>query len=200
MPEEWCNFAWLQSTINVLSFQNGRPWLHWPLIAGSWHCQIMTGFISQIQRLAFEVFSFVQFNLLWDIDNIILFRPVLLKQHRLLCSIQWTDRNQFNRFSTRTSRTLIDIRVFKQIFLDWNLGSMFLWNDFSLICFSERLSMRHQRAYLASSPGFLMGYLHLFTGPRCLWGPVYGSRPLYIRELCETLLMWLWLMMIPTQY
>ena len=40
-----------------------------------------------------------------------------------------------------------------------------------------------------------------FTGPRCPWGPVYGSRFLYVSNgLCETLLMWLWLMMIPTQY
>ena len=30
-----------------------------------------------------------------------------------------------------------------------------------------------------------------------LWVPVY--LPTYIQELCETLLMWLWLMMIPTQ-
>ena len=40
----------------------------------------------------------------------------------------------------------------------------------------------------------------IFTRPRCLWGPVYGSRCLYVRHFCETLLMWLWLMMIPTQY
>ena len=51
---------------------------------------------------------------------------------------------------------------------------------------------------------FKLYQTHIFTGPRCLWGPVYGSRSLYltpyIRQLCETLLMWLWLMMIPTQY
>ena len=33
----------------------------------------------------------------------------------------------------------------------------------------------------------------IFTGPRCLWGPVYGSRALYLchylRQFCETLLM-----------
>ena len=42
----------------------------------------------------------------------------------------------------------------------------------------------------------------IFTGPRCLWGPVYGSRCLSVttRPLVETLLMWLWLMMIRTQY
>ena len=39
------------------------------------------------------------------------------------------------------------------------------------------------------------------TGPRCIWSPVYGSRCLYLpQDLFETLLMWLWLMMIPTQY
>ena len=45
----------------------------------------------------------------------------------------------------------------------------------------------------------------IFTGPRCLWGPVYGSRCLYvthyIRHFFETLLMWLWPMVtIPAQW
>ena len=33
----------------------------------------------------------------------------------------------------------------------------------------------------------------IFTGPRCLWGPVYGSRSLYVttRPLVETLLMFI---------
>ena len=30
---------------------------------------------------------------------------------------------------------------------------------------------------------------NVFTGPRCLWGPVYGSRCTSVQELCETLLM-----------
>ena len=76
------------------------------------------------------------------------------------CCAQYSGQTEI---SPTGSRTLIDSRVFKQIFLDCNLGSLFLWNDFSLICFSERLSMRHRRAYLASSPGFLMGYLHLYS-------------------------------------
>ena len=42
--------------------------------------------------------------------------------------------------------------------------------------------------------------LGIFTGPMCLWGPVYGSRCLSVTHVFETLLMWLWLMMIPTQY
>ena len=41
--------------------------------------------------------------------------------------------------------------------------------------------------------GPLMGESFIFTGPRCLWGPVYGSRSLYlsmyVRQFCETLLM-----------
>ena len=44
----------------------------------------------------------------------------------------------------------------------------------------------------------------VFTGPRCLWGPVYGFPclylPTYIQHLFETLPMWLWRMMIPTQF
>ena len=41
----------------------------------------------------------------------------------------------------------------------------------------------------------------IFTGRRCRWGPVYVSRCLYLPPRpFETLLMWLWLMMIPTQY
>ena len=37
---------------------------------------------------------------------------------------------------------------------------------------------------------------YISTGPRCPWGPVSGSRCLSVTELFETLLMWLWLMMI----
>ena len=41
----------------------------------------------------------------------------------------------------------------------------------------------------------LKGSFTIFTGPRCLWGPVYGSRSLYVctslhtGALVETLLM-----------
>ena len=47
---------------------------------------------------------------------------------------------------------------------------------------------------------YVTQYDVVFTGPRCLWGPVYGSRPLELQDLFETLQMLLWLMMIPTQY
>ena len=60
----------------------------------------------------------------------------------------------------------------------------------------------HFSRFYITCIGQLMGLWAqgFFTGPRCLWGPVYGSRCTSVQELCETLLMWLWLMMIPTQY
>ena len=58
---------------------------------------------------------------------------------------------------------------------------------------------------MTASWGFLLivGWFLIFIGPRCPWGPIYGSGCLSLTEsktFVQTKLMWLWLMKIPTQY